>query len=407
MESTHKNPQPAQPVFQEEPLSSRDYQMMVRNEAWYQELNNLGAHWHPRESENDSRWLAQVDQAWALAYIALRANGTKYYAHLDDTDTIVNKAWDLLRGDIENYDPKKSALGDRISSKIRLRIFDAQDKTSRKRDLAAWEDDLTMFQNCHPSAPDHLEKWIDDIVRKAFRFYRRRIDSVAETPEIRANIRQALCDMLAQFDPATQSIHKLMEQWVSDVLHGDQEDITFVPLDKPAGDDEKNTLTDLLPDTDNDPAEMIQRSSEFSILLIALTANYQLHVGKGNLKAKTRYARLNYSEQLACFAQAVPLPDDHAQDILKPLEDDYFRYFMHTSPTPLTLRAIENARLRTVIGSGPYRLENERWDKYGLLPAKAQIGYLDSIGIHSSDSTVSGHRNPYKKGFLSDLERRR
>ena len=64
-------------------------------------------------------------------------------------------------------------------------------------------------------------------------------------------------------------------------------------------------------------------------------------------------------------------------------------------------------RGRTVIGSGPYLLENERWDKHGLLPAKAQMGYLDSIGIHSSDATISGHRKPYKQGFLSDLEKRR
>ena len=404
MENTHEKVQTPQT---EKALTSREYQMMVRREAWYQELNNLGAHWHPRESEHDARWRSQVDQAWMLAYIALRANGTKYFAHLDDEDSIINKAWELLRGDIESYDPRKSALGERISSKIKLRIYDAQDKSSRKRDHDAWEDELTMFQNCRPAGPDQLESWIDSIIRKAFRFYRRRIDAVAATPEIRANVRNALADMLARFDPSTQSLLKLMDLWVSDVLHGDQEDVSVVSLDKPIGDDEETTLSHQIPDDSTDPANLVQQRNAYSILLIALIANYQVHVGQGKLKAKTRYARLNYTEQLACFAQAVPLPDDHTQDLLNPLEDDYFRYFMHTAPGPLGLRAVENARLRTVIGSGPYLLENERWDKHGLLPAKAQMGYLDSIGIHSSDATISGHRKPYKQGFLSDLEKRR
>lgn len=386
-------------------LSNREYQKQLCGLPWMQELNDLGMHWYPKESENDPRWQAQVDQACALAYIALRANGPKYFDHRTDDDDIVLKAWELLKADIESYDPRKSPLGVWISKKLKNRIVDAIDFYTRQRDHEAWADELSRFQTIYPNDPVLCKEWLEAIVQKAFHFYSKRIDAVATTPEIRAAIREALRSTLTQFDPAEQSLHKLVDRWVSQVLHGDQKDVITIPIDKPVGEDEESTIGDMLPGIGNDPAEIVEATGGFSIILLALTANFQLHVGNGHHKAKTRYSRLNYTEQLSYFAGPLSLPDSHRQDILKPLDESYFRHFMDVGPeTPLTLRVIENARIRPVIGKGVYRLENKHWDDEGFLPAKVQIGYLAENGISSSAATVSEHRKSYRENFLKYLE---
>ena len=80
---------------------------------------------------------------------------------------------------------------------------------------------------------------------------------------------------------------------------------------------------------------------------------------------------------------------------------------MQVAPTAaLTLRTIERARIRSVVGTGPFRLENVCWDDQGFLPAKSQMGYLNGKGISSSNSSVSEQRKPYRESFLDALRKR-
>lgn len=392
-----------------------------------EKLRELQNRWVQNTPENADAFLAQIQIAWDVAYRHI------WNSYDDYTDDERSDAAIRIFSDLRNYDPQKGSLESFIKARCDLRT-----KT-------AWEKGIDIEYD-PPGEPDGQEKWLEQLAlyqeqydgtgqwaaavqKHIYAHYAPRITQKFRKQKIRtaanavkfdkeAAIQQQflneLLQMLLSFNPQQQSLAELVQaweqnNWSTEKTQPEKKGKIQTSLDTPVGEDGNTSLGNLHPDSTYDPAIMAENrlASKNSILLLALLANYQLHVGQGKLKARTRYARLNYTEQLACFAQAVPLPDDHAQDILNPLEDDYFRYFMHTTPEPLSLRSVEDARLRTVIGSGPYLLENEQWDKSGLLPAKAQMGYLDSIGIRSSDATVSGHRKPYKAGFLSDLEKRR
>lgn len=388
-------------------LSPRAVQKEYLQLKWYEELNKIGQHWHPKTSDQDPVWHDQLRQAYLWTHIALWANGTGDFFYRSDADAVFNKAMEYLEADIKSYDPQRSALGARISSKIGPRLKDALAYCTISRDHSAWADQLTLQQSLFPAAPARREAWINNVIKETFRFYAKRIDSIASTPEVRAAVRNQLRSLLLDFDPHDQSLHTLVEQWVTSTLHGDQTDITQSSLDTPAGEEGDGSVGELIPDHRFDPSDIVEQANEYSVILIALVANYHLHVGKGSLKKRVLYSRLNYTEQLSYFAQALPLPDDHRQDLLKPLDEDYYRYFMQVSPTvPLTLRTIERARIRYAIGTGFFRLVDVRWDDQGFLPAKAQMGYLDSKGIPSSNSSVSEQRKPYREAFLNNLKER-
>lgn len=386
-------------------LTHRAVQKEYSQIEWYQELNRLGQHWHASPSDGDPVWLAQFSQAYGFTYAALWSNGAALFAHRSDADAIVDKAMEYLVAAIKSYDPKRSSLGARISSLIEPRIKDALAFCTISRDHSGWADELTQLQYLFPADPSKRGEWISRVIRKTFHFYTKRIDRIASKPEVRAAVREQLRDMLLCFDPDTQTLHSLVEQWVNDALRGDHTDVTLSSLDTPVGEDGDITVGELIPDQHNDPGDIVESQNTFSIILAALVTNFQIHIGKGSLKKKVLYSRLNYTEQLSYFAQALPLPDAHRQDILKPLESDYFRYFMAVDPaTELTLRVIERSRIRPVIGFDPFLLEDERWNDQGFLPAKAQKGYLHTTGISTSDATISEQRKSYREGFLQILE---
>ena len=388
-------------------LSPRAVQKQYRQLEWYEELNKIGQHWHPKTSDQDPVWREQLRQAYLWTNVALWANGTGDFLHRSDADAVINKAMKYLEADIKSYDPQRSALGARISNMIGLRLKDALAYCTISRDHGAWADQLTLQQSLFPADPARREAWINGVIKETFHFYAKRIDSIASKPEVRKAVRNQLRDLLLDFDPHDQSLHTLVEQWVTSALHGDQTDITQSSLDTPAGEEGDGSVGELIPDHRFDPSDIVEQANEYSVILIALVANYHLHIGKGSLKTRVLYSRLNYTEQLSYFAQALPLPDDHRQDLLKPLEEDYFRYFMQVAPTAaLTLRTIERARIRSVVGTGPFRLENVCWDDQGFLPAKSQMGYLNGKGISSSNSSVSGQRKPYRESFLDALRKR-
>lgn len=388
-------------------LTPQDLKDQYRQLSWFEDLNSLGKRWQPRICDEDPVWQAQFRQACHLAYIGLWANGTGYFSHRDDMDAVVNKAWEYLKADIRSYDPAKSALGSRISQKISNRVKDALAFYTISRDHDAWADQLTLLEGQWRPDPDQRTRWIDNVMRETSRFYVKRINSVAAKPEVRSQIRAQLQDLLMDFDPEAGHLHALVQDWVINSLGGDQQDVSMVSVDTPVGED-GGTIKEFIPDKGSDPSGIVEEASELSIILAALIANFQLYAGNGGYKKKTLYARLNYTEQLSCFAQTLPLPDDHSQALLKPLEENYFRYFMQVAPTAgLTLRSIEQARIRSVIGAEPYLLRQAHWDKQGFLPAKAQMGYLAEQGISSSDATVSEHRKPYREAFLGDLMKRR
>ena len=388
-------------------LSPRAVQKEYRQCEWYEELNKIGQHWHPKTSDQDPVWHDQLRQAYLWTHIALWANGTGDFFYRSDADAVFNKAMEYLESDLRSYDPQKSALGTRISHKINGRLKDALAFCTISRDHSAWADQLSLLQSLFPRDPAGCEEWVNRVIKEVTHFYMKRLDRIASKPEIRTHVRRQLRDTLLHFDPDTQQLHALVDDWVRNVLHGDQEDVTLNSLDAPVGEDGEHSFGHMLPSTGDDPSDIVEQANEYSVILIALVANYHLHVGKGSLKKRVLYSRLNYTEQLSYFAQALPLPDDHRQDLLKPLDEDYYRYFMQVSPTvPLTLRTIERARIRYDIGTGFFRLVDVRWDDQGFLPAKSQMGYLNGKGIPSSNSSVSEQRKPYREAFLNNLKER-
>lgn len=389
-------------------LTHRDIQKEYRQLAWFDELNKIGRHWKPKPADtNDPLWREQLRQAYLWTHIGLWANGAGDFSYRSDADAVVNKAMEYLEADLRSYDPQKSSLGERISHQIGARLKDALAFCTISRDHSAWSDQLTLLQSLFPRDPAGRGEWAERVVRECARFYRKQFDRIAGKTDLRAHVRGQLRDMLLSFDPDTQRLHTLVDNWVRNVLRGDQEDITLSSLDAPVGEEGENTFGEILSGTGDDPGDIVEKADEYSVILIALVANYQLHIGKGTRKKRVLYSRLNYTEQLSYFAQALPLPDAHRQDLLKPLEEDYYRYFMQIAPrAALTLRAMERARIRPVIGTGPYQLEDVRWDDQGFLPAKSQMGYLDGKGISSSDSAVSEQRKPYREAFLENLRER-
>lgn len=388
-------------------ISPRQVQMDCRRVEWFEELNQLGKHWRTDLPKDDPLRKMQVGQALSLAYAALWANGTKDFMYRKDMDDVIGKAMEYLKSDINNYDPEKSPLGSMVSSKIEGRIKDAKRNLRHVRDHQEWFSQLEFFHNSWPDDPSVRSALIEKLITDTFRFYQKRIDSRLKTAELRNAAEARLRGRLLAFEPQEQTLGALIRLWVDEELGGDRQDITVVSADVPMGEDGENTMGEMLPAPGANPIQQLMDSEEYSVILMAMVASYQIALGDKNLKARTRYCRLNYTEQLSCFGQQLNLPQTHSQDLLKPLDPDYFRYFMYTgNAKEITLRTIAKAKLLPVVGEGPYLLVNTKWDDHGFLPAKAQIGYLKSRGISSSDSTVSGHRTRYETGFLADLRSR-
>lgn len=386
---------------------------------WKKELDQIGAHWVFQLSEEDPDWNLQVGRAWMWAYAGLRICCTKHFAYRRDLDALIDKAMELLEGDIKKYDPAKSTLSKRVNAQMLPRIRDAMRRIGGPRDRDVWKTTLLQLQHDCPENEADRAGWAEDVVRQVFRFYLNRVESKLSDTAKRTSARENLVRRLMAFEPEEMNLETIVKRWVSQVLDGDREDTSIVSLDAFVGEDEESTLGDLLPDPGQNDENQVQQQRSWlaqqAMELAALELNYQALLDPRAVEQNRdhRHNRMCYSERMVYFAMHDALPAFNKRDMYNALLHPYVCFFATMPEGEIQLR-LESLLLKTQEEIVDPESPRETWvtplkwtgKNMFLQPIVPQTYIRRGYGEELTGSEISGIRSDFHKTLNRQLSDR-
>lgn len=402
----------------EQPNSEeRNLTYQLQHTPWRERLNVLGSRWVRNTPEHSAAFLAQVNEAWELAYLHiwnLQGNNGVYARFTDDER---NDAAIHMRTALMNYDPARQNLLKFVEQKSILLLkgawargidieYDVPESEEYSQD---WKDELDAFQKCS----DGSSEWVDSMASILYTRYSSRIKSKFFKKEQRIQVLDSLKTHLYSYDPQQLSLEDYVDQWLTETLGGStkassKKGILGPSIDIKIGEDEDITIGDMIPNSAPLVEDLVTAKISVwsSITALASILNFQESMNPhiADTDEEHRNNRMCYTEKVLFLAQNSPVPQSRHKDILRAMLISYLNYFsiIPNDGSPINLTTLD---FKTVEQIEDPSSPTETWvtplnwrEGTDFLPAKVPINYLKHHhGITHKDPYITKIRKEFYK----------
>ena len=402
---------------QVEKIEAGNLSYEIQNTSWRPRLAELGSRWVPNTPENTAAFLAQVNEAWGLAYICIWNMHGRKGIHANYTDDERCEAAVHMRKGLMGYDPARQELVKFVEQKAILLLkgawsrgidveYDAPREAIPQQDL---EQELRELQQC----ADGSEEWTRNVSDILYARFATRVNNKflhkSQRKEVASQLRERLCS----YSPEQQSLKDFVDQWQEEVLGGntkspDKKGLIAASLDKPVGEDGETSQIDLYSAPEESlEARSAKKLTAWDILTsAAVTLNFQQALDRNILKnsEEHRHNRICYTEKVLFLARNSTLPPTGMQDVFRALLKSYLDHFavMPEDGSAVDLRTVPFRTMEQIEDpdSAPatWKTPLEWSGANDFLPAKVPISYLKHrFSIKADDNYVKRFRIRFYK----------
>ena len=276
-----------------------------------------------------------------------------------------------------------------------------------------------------PSTPEGNEALIESLILEAWY----PIQSICKSTfgsysmTIREEAAADVISSLRKYDPSKKQLGGYIldrVNWALKNYYNDTQEAKaskngkqLISIEAPSANDSTTTIGGTIEDPAPPPpkrAEIMDDYCNSISSMIAIVINYKEMECRGGKVQKTSLQnRLCFTEQITCTIQSgASIRYLNQADILYALHHEYIDYFSEngsciTSLCDLGFLHLKKKKEFIKNAAADKHLD---FDKDGWLPNKVPKGFLNSLGVKTSDSQVSAMRNNYMDNLQSILKER-
>lgn len=310
----------------------------MRQIDWKKRLKTIQDRWVPNTPENTAAFLAQVNEAWEMAYLCiwnLHGRAGMYARYTDDERA---EAAIQMHTSLMKYDPKDQPLLKYVYQKSILLLKGAWargidiESDPPAADGSDWELELETLQ----LIADGSEEWVDAAFSLIHSRHASRIKAKFHEKEARDEVREDLKKRLSNCDPGTLDLKELASQWAKDVLGGEKKiptnlGILGTSLDTPVGEEKELTLGNLLADPGPSVEDQVHDWIASWDILSAMAAKLNYDSAKNPNQTHTvekhRRMRMCYTERVLFLAKSSDHPIPDGKFMTRAMLESYLQHF--------------------------------------------------------------------------------
>lgn len=393
----------------------------LKHKPWKSRLEELGSRWVANTPENAAAFLAQIDEAWGLAYICIWNMHGKNGQHANYTDDERNDAAIHMKTALMGYDPTKQSLLKFVEQKSILLLKGAwargidveYDAPNDPEDLRQWEQELAEFQQCADGSPE----WITSVGEILYSRFAARLNTKFHKADQRKEAVAQLQDKLRTYDPRQLSLKDFADRWLTEVLGGDKKapetkGVLGISIDAPIGEDGETTRGEMLSSAEtSQEAQSLKKLTAWDILTAAATMlNFQKMLDPNILFSSEdhRHQRMCFTEKVLFLVKHSILPQSGVQDVMRAMLESYLEHFavMPEKGSAVNLKTLPFKTLEQIEDpdSSPKTWKTPlHWSGGNdFLPARVPISYLKRhFSVAADDNDV----NKFRRGFYKALKK--